>query len=267
LDVSISKHGFVPKAPNDTSKYLRGDGTWSYLGTPDVLIFKGTIDCSTNPNYPAADAGNTYLVSVAGRIGGASGPAVEVGDMLVCCVDSSASGDHATVGANWTILQSIVTETNLTLSDVTTLNVDATKHGFVPKTPNDTTKFFRGDATWNKVDESGINLSDVTTNDASITKHGFAPKATAPAAGVRNILAIDNGESGYKNTPLLDTTNPTLLGTLGPGSSLLEARQEAGGGADGCGAARQPGQYLLHIGHHCESEGNYVVARQFCLQR
>ncbi|HOJ19625.1 MAG TPA: hypothetical protein PLT92_13770 [Ignavibacteriaceae bacterium] len=27
-DVSTSKHGLVPKAPNDTTKFLRGDGTW-----------------------------------------------------------------------------------------------------------------------------------------------------------------------------------------------------------------------------------------------
>lgn len=29
LDVSTSAHGLCPKAPNDTSKFLRGDGTWS----------------------------------------------------------------------------------------------------------------------------------------------------------------------------------------------------------------------------------------------
>ena len=28
-DVSVSKHGFVPKAPNDVTKFLRGDGTWA----------------------------------------------------------------------------------------------------------------------------------------------------------------------------------------------------------------------------------------------
>lgn len=28
-DVSTTKHGLVPKAPNDTTKYLRGDGTWA----------------------------------------------------------------------------------------------------------------------------------------------------------------------------------------------------------------------------------------------
>jgi len=71
----------------------------------DVMIFKGVIDCSANPNYPAADAGNLYKVSVAGKIGGASGPNVEAGDTLYCITDSTASGNHATVGANWVIAQ------------------------------------------------------------------------------------------------------------------------------------------------------------------
>lgn len=71
----------------------------------DALVYKGVIDCSSNPNYPAADAGHVYKVSVAGKIGGGSGPNVEVGDTLICAVDSSASGNHATVGANWGIIQ------------------------------------------------------------------------------------------------------------------------------------------------------------------
>jgi hypothetical protein len=63
------------------------------------------LDCSTNPNYPAASAGHAYVVSVAGKIGGASGKSVEVGDIALCLVDASAEGDEATVGDNWTILQ------------------------------------------------------------------------------------------------------------------------------------------------------------------
>ena len=31
-DVSITKHGFAPKAPNDITKFLRGDGTWAVAG-------------------------------------------------------------------------------------------------------------------------------------------------------------------------------------------------------------------------------------------
>jgi hypothetical protein len=71
----------------------------------DVVEIKGGIDCSANPNYPAADAGALYKVTVAGKIGGASGPNVESGDTLFCFTDGSAAGNHATVGANWDIIQ------------------------------------------------------------------------------------------------------------------------------------------------------------------
>jgi len=48
------------------------------IAAQDVEVLKGGLDCSTNPNYPAADAGWVYRVTVAGKIGGASGPDVQV---------------------------------------------------------------------------------------------------------------------------------------------------------------------------------------------
>lgn len=77
----------------------------SVIGANDAMTYKGAIDASTNPNYPAADAGDTYKISVAGKIGGASGPNVDVGDMIICTADSTASGDHATVGTSWNIIE------------------------------------------------------------------------------------------------------------------------------------------------------------------
>lgn len=84
-----------------TKAYVAG-----VLAAANAMVIKGGIDCSSDPNYPAADAGDTYKVTVAGRIGGGSGPVVQVNDAIICTVDSSASGDHATVGANWFIVQS-----------------------------------------------------------------------------------------------------------------------------------------------------------------
>lgn len=69
------------------------------------MVFKGSIDCSANPNYPAADRGWTYRVSVAGKIGGASGIVVEAGDIAICLDDGTASGNQATVGSHWTVAQ------------------------------------------------------------------------------------------------------------------------------------------------------------------
>lgn len=76
------------------------------LDANNAFTYKGVIDASTNPNYPAASAGHTYKISVAGKIGGASGLNVEIGDTITCLVDGSAAGNQATVGANWIILQS-----------------------------------------------------------------------------------------------------------------------------------------------------------------
>lgn len=92
-----------------STQFVTADQVKAYsdglLAANDALVFKGAIDASANPNYPAADAGGMYKISVAGKVGGASGIAVQVGDSLYCTVDSTASGNHATVGSNWTIIQ------------------------------------------------------------------------------------------------------------------------------------------------------------------
>jgi len=41
-----------------------------------------------------------------------------------------------------------ITENALSLSDITTGNANASRHGFCPKVPNDTSKFLRGDGEW-----------------------------------------------------------------------------------------------------------------------
>jgi len=73
-----------------------------------ALTYKGVIDGSKNPDYPAAVVGDTYKVSVAGLIGGASGVSVSQGDLIICLVANSG-GTQATVGSDFDIIQ-----TNLT---------------------------------------------------------------------------------------------------------------------------------------------------------
>ena len=69
-----------------------------------LLEFQGNIDCSANPNYPAGSEGDTYYVSAAGKIGGASGVTVAVGDAIVCKTDN-AGGTEASVGTSWFVLE------------------------------------------------------------------------------------------------------------------------------------------------------------------
>jgi hypothetical protein len=77
--------------------------------------------------------------------------------------------------------------------------------------------------------DATIVTTDVTTNNASTSKHGWAPKATAPSSGHRNILAIDNGESVYKNAALFDTTVPSTQAfgdSASVGTAMTAARRD-----------------------------------------
>ena len=76
------------------------------ISAQDAMVFKGSTDCSGNPNYPAGNRGDTYRVSVAGKIGGAEAAVnVEAGDLYICLTDGTASGNQTVSGANWTVAQ------------------------------------------------------------------------------------------------------------------------------------------------------------------
>lgn len=90
----------VDSAVND----LQGQINIINAAIGSALRYKGDINASTNPNYPAATVGDTYVISAAGRIGGASGIEVSVGNTIICKTDTAA-GAQAAVGANWTVLQ------------------------------------------------------------------------------------------------------------------------------------------------------------------
>ena len=140
--------------------------TDNLLGNANALVYKGVIDCSTNPNYPSANAGELYIVSVAGKIGGVSGINVEVGDMLICNTDSTASGNQATVGSYWNAIQK---------------NIDGSVTGGASSVNNNLVTF---DGTTGKViKDSGIAIN-ATSN--YITKRDLV-------GNIVNSLIYDNG--------------------------------------------------------------------------
>lgn len=102
----------------------------SVLDLANALIYLGSIDCSTNPNYPTGNAGDLYIVSVAGKIGGASGTNVEIGDMVICNTDDTPSGDQATVGQYWDIIQGnldgVVLESDFNANTILAADTDDT---------------------------------------------------------------------------------------------------------------------------------------------
>lgn len=103
-----------------SDELARADAIKSYVdsavATADAFTLQWDIDCSTNPNYPAADAWHAYVVTVVGKIGWASWIDVEVWDTIICKTDSTASWDQATVWTNWFILQTNVGAATETVS-------------------------------------------------------------------------------------------------------------------------------------------------------
>ena len=93
-------------AANSDSIVATQKATKTYVDTmvTGLLEFKGSVDCSANPNYSSANKGDAYYVNVAGKIGGASGESVEVGDVIVASADN-AGGTEASVGTSWFVME------------------------------------------------------------------------------------------------------------------------------------------------------------------
>jgi hypothetical protein len=117
-DVSTSKHGLTPKAPNDTAKYLRGDGAWATM----PYIIKGGISVTAPADattyYGADGTANTTLetnsriyIAIAGTI-------------TAAYINAGASG---TVGTNETSTLSVRLNntTDTTLSSAIVLSSGA----------------------------------------------------------------------------------------------------------------------------------------------
>jgi hypothetical protein len=168
-------------AANSDTKIATQKATKAYadslLDANNAYQYKGAIDASTNPNYPAASAGHTYRVSVAGKIGGASGVNVEQGDTLTALQDGLASGTQAAVGTNW-----LITQTNI---DGAVVGPTSSVASNVP--------MFSG-TTGKVIADSGVSFSTDGTMVANSDAKAPTEKAvrTFAAANYASLAAIGN---------------------------------------------------------------------------
>lgn len=202
----------------------------SILGNANALVYKGVIDCSTNPPYPAANAGELYIANGAGKIGGASGITVEVGDMIICNTDGTASGNQATVGNNWNIIEK---------------NIVGAVSGPASST-NNNVAFFDG-TTGKLIKDSGITLSGTNTGDETnssiISKLGFTPEdvankqsnLTASATKYPTVDAVNTGLNAKQNTVALTTSGTSGAATFNPTTGALNIPTYGGSGGSGFG--------------------------------
>lgn len=126
-------------AANSDTRLASQKATKAYVDTAvtGLLDFKGSTDASTNPNYPAASKGDSYVVSVAGKVGGASGKSVDVGDVYFATADN-AGGTEASVGASWSVLEHNLQGALLSANNLSDVANAATAFGNIKQAASDT---------------------------------------------------------------------------------------------------------------------------------
>jgi hypothetical protein len=166
------------------------------------------IDCSANPDYPVAAKGDLYHVTVAGRIGGAAGELVEVGDSFKAKA-IGVTGDQATVGSNWIIMQNNLDAATTTVSGhiriATPAEVTAGVLTNVAVSPAN-------------LASGSLGKSIGLIGDGSATDIVYTHNLGEQFCQVQVYDAITNGEIGC-GTDLTNTTTCTLSFSVAPASN------------------------------------------------
>jgi hypothetical protein len=161
----------------------------------------------------------------------AKGATVADTDLIVISEVSGASYVSKRItGAN---VKALVTDANLVTSDITTNDVSTTKHGFVPKAPNNTTTFLRGDGTW--AAPAGGGLTEFTEAETTAAPNAtVAVNSLTPIAGTTNAdFAIVPKGTGAILAAIPDNTaiggNKRGVGAIDLSTSRLNAANVASG--------------------------------------
>ncbi len=182
-------------AANSDTKYPSQKAIKAYvdglLAASDAVIYKGVIDCSGNPKYPAASAGHLYRVSVAGKIGGGSGTNVEVGDTLLCTTDGAAEGTQAEVGSKWNVIQvnvngAVVGPSSATAGDIATFS------GTSGKIVDDSGKSFSTDNMLGGNSDALISTQKAVKEFVETQAGLLVPKSLVDAKGDLLVGTADN---------------------------------------------------------------------------
>lgn len=190
----------------------------TYVDTAVVglLDLKGGLSCAANPNYPSALKGDAYYVSAAGKIGGASGKSVDIGDVFVASADN-AGGTEASVGTSWFVLEHNLTGALLAsnnLSDLTNATTARTNLGLAIGTDvqafNANLSAYAGGDT-----PSAFTLGIVDSANAAAWRSAIGA-GTSSATGTVTSVDLSGGTTGLSASggPIATAGTFTLSGTL-----------------------------------------------------
>src|SRR3990167_7997185 len=171
-----------------TNRGWRSSG--SLGGGPNTVtmgdLYQGVIDCSSNPNYPAVDKNMYWNVGGPGKVGGASGIDVEVGDVITC-ITANNGGTYADVGTKF-----LITQFNIDPATVTEIRTGTSDAVYV--TPNVLADQLNGGSAVFSA-ATLISLGGGTTQQLLLTSTSAAADANASYYIGHNIALISTALS------------------------------------------------------------------------
>lgn len=173
LNASTLRHGLAPKLSGSTLHFFRGDGTWaSVSGVDATAIHVDTANEITGVTLKGTPAANDEII---------------LEDSAASYVKKSAT--LSTIGA------AIKLDDLATPDDNTDLNVSTTRHGLVPKAPNQFTQFLDGTGAWSSITARYMAFS---MSDHSYTGVDLIEDTVGESVAFGNVVYLASGGKWWK---------------------------------------------------------------------
>ena len=245
-NASTTAHGLLRKLSGTATQYLDGTGAWSTpagggggLDTEGVQDVVGAmLTDSATIDFTYTDAAGTATADVKNgslattKLGPISGKNIiaNASTGFVTPTEIPVGAEFDFISSQLRVKDASVVEAKLSFSDNTTLNVNTTRHGLVPKAPNIVTQFLDGTGAWSTPAAGGattfLALTDTpdvyTANalkilqvNAAATATEFGPVLGTMATQAASAVAITGGAisiGGHAPTGVLDVQGNVDVG-------------------------------------------------------
>lgn len=190
-DVSTAKHGFAPKAPNDTAKFLRGDGTWATVPAGGLTNFTEAANSSA-PNA-TVPVNSLTATGAATNIDAAIRPK-GTGAFILSVPDNTATGGNKR-GAGAVDLQ-MFRQFNYQVASGPNSCILGGIYNTASATQSTIGGGYQNSATGNY---SGVlsGLGNTASGQASAVVAGEGNTASGPRSGVLGTASIASGDGAY----------------------------------------------------------------------